>query len=97
MGGHIPGAHSTPYAENLQPNGRFRSIDELKARFTAESGGQPIDRVVCYCGSGVSAAHNLLAIAHAGLGDARLYPGSWSEWIADPSRPVARGDDTSQK
>ena len=90
VAGHIPGAISAPFAENLDAGGRFRSREELKARFAAIMGGAPIEQVVCYCGSGVTAAHDILAIAHAGLGESRLYPGSWSEWITDPRRPIAR-------
>jgi thiosulfate/3-mercaptopyruvate sulfurtransferase len=89
--GHIPGAHSLPYTQNIGPDGRLQSIAELRARLTRAMDGVPAERAVCYCGSGITAAHNVLAIAHAGLGDARLYPGSWSEWITDPDRPVAKG------
>jgi thiosulfate/3-mercaptopyruvate sulfurtransferase len=92
VAGHIPGAVCAPYEENLNANGLFRSAGELRARFEAILGGLEPARAVFYCGSGVTAAHNLLAMAHAGLGDARLYAGSWSEWIADPRRPVARQD-----
>ncbi len=88
VAGHIPGAVSVPYADNLTPEGRFRSPEELRVRFAAAMGPVPADHVVCYCGSGVTAVHDLLAIAHAGLGEARLYPGSWSEWITDSSRPI---------
>ncbi len=91
VGGHIPGALSGPFADNLGADGRFKSPEELRARFEALLGDTPADQTVFYCGSGVSAAHNILALAHAGLGDARLYPGSWSEWITDPERPIARG------
>ncbi len=88
--GHIPGALSAPYADNLNPEGTFRSSTELKARFEKMLGKIPAERAVFYCGSGVTAAHNILALEHAGLGEARLYPGSYSEWIADPSRPVEK-------
>lgn len=91
VGGHIPGAISGQFADNLDPDGRFKSPEALRARFEALLGDTPAEQTVFYCGSGVSAAHNILAVAHAGLGDARLYPGSWSEWITDPSRPVATG------
>ncbi len=89
VAGHIPGARSAPYADNLEPDGRFKSKDTLRQRYREALAGVPAARAVCYCGSGVTAAHDLLAMAYAGLGDAKLYPGSWSEWIVDPARPVA--------
>lgn len=89
VAGHIPGAHSAPYALNLEPDGRFKPKDVLRRRYKEVLGGVPTERAVCYCGSGVTAAHDVLAMAHAGLGEAKLYPGSWSEWIVDPARPVA--------
>ena len=91
VAGHIPGAISAPWAENLDAEGRFLPPEVLRARFEALLGGVPAERVICYCGSGVTANHNRLAMAHAGLGLPRLYPGSWSEWITDPARPVATG------
>lgn len=91
VAGHIPGALSAPYAANLDPQGIFLPLDILKTRFEALLGGIPASQAVFYCGSGVTAAHNILAIQHAGLGEARLYAGSWSEWITDPSRPIATG------
>lgn len=91
VAGHIPGAVSAPYAENLQADGRFRPAEDLRERFALLLGGSPVSEAIFYCGSGVTAAHNVLAIAHAGLGDARLYAGSWSEWITDPGRPTAVG------
>ncbi len=92
VAGHIPGALNRPYAENLDAEGRFKAAGTLAAEFGALLGGRTPAGVVHYCGSGVSACHNLLAMAHAGLDGARLYPGSWSEWCADPTRPTARGD-----
>ncbi len=92
MAVHIPGARSAPFAENLDAQGRFRSKDEIKQRFGRLLGGISPAQTVVYCGSGVTAAHDLLALAHAGLDGARLYAGSWSEWITDPARPVAQGD-----
>ncbi|MFM2187418.1 MAG: hypothetical protein RIR43_1990 [Pseudomonadota bacterium] len=87
--GHIPGAVNRFFKDNLQPNGRFKPVEALKAEWLPLlQAGQP---VVHQCGSGVTACHNLLAMAHAGLGLGVLYPGSWSEWSADPSRPVAVG------
>jgi len=88
VAGHIPGAVSAPWADNLDESGRFRPASELRARLGAITGDTPMDRVVCYCGSGVTAAHDILAAVHSGLGEPRLYPGSWSEWITDPNRPV---------
>lgn len=89
VAGHIPGAICAPYPENIGSDGRFLPKEALKARFEALLGGAPADQAVFYCGSGVTAAQNLLALAHAGLGNGRLYAGSWSQWIADRSRPVA--------
>lgn len=91
VAGHIPGALSSPFANNLGPEGLFLSPDDLKARFQHLLDGVPPERTVFYCGSGVTASHNLLALAHAGLGDARLYAGSWSEWITNPDHPIAKG------
>ena len=93
VAGHIPGARNRFYQLNLGPDGRFLPVADLRAAFTpwapsSDSLGQPL---VHQCGSGVTACHNLLAAAHAGLGAGLLYPGSWSEWCADPARPVARG------
>ena len=90
LGGHIPGASNLPYDGNLR-DGRFRDPAELAARFGSLMGNRPPAELIFYCGSGVSACHNLLAVLHAGLGEARLYPGSWSEWITDPARPTAQG------
>lgn len=89
VGGHIPGALSAPTTENTDPDGRFLDPAALAARF-AELGVTSGTTTGVYCGSGVSGAHQLLALAVAGI-DAALYPGSWSEWTADPSRPVATG------
>jgi thiosulfate/3-mercaptopyruvate sulfurtransferase len=88
--GHIPGAISAPFAENLGPDGRLLPAPELRARYTELLNSAPTSSAIAYCGSGVSAAHTLLALAHAGLGEGRLYVGSWSEWCTDPARPVAR-------
>jgi thiosulfate/3-mercaptopyruvate sulfurtransferase len=89
VAGHIPGAVSGPFANNLDEAGCFQAQAALKARFQDLLGNASPESAVFYCGSGVTAAHNLLAMAYAGLGDGRLYAGSWSEWIADPERPVA--------
>jgi thiosulfate/3-mercaptopyruvate sulfurtransferase len=90
--GHIPGARSVPSREHLRPgDDRLRPAGELRERF-AQAGVVPDAHVVSYCGSGVTACHNLLVMEHAGLGPGRLYPGSWSQWSADPDRPAATGD-----
>ena len=89
--GHIPGASNRVFKDNLDADGRFKPREQLRAEFEALLAPFPITAVVHQCGSGVTACHNLLAMAHAGLGDGLLYPGSWSEWSADPSRPIARG------
>jgi thiosulfate/3-mercaptopyruvate sulfurtransferase len=95
IAGHIPGAISAPYAENLAPDLLFRSTGDLRQRFDALLGDTPADQTAFYCGSGINAAHNVLALKHVGLGDARLYAGSWSEWITDPTRPIATGNENA--
>ena len=90
VAGHIPGALNRFFKDNLLPDGRFKPAERLREEFAA-LGLHTAEGVVQQCGSGVTACHNLLAMAHAGLGLAMLYPGSWSEWCADPSRPIARG------
>ena len=89
VAGHIPGAANLLFADNLDADGRFRPVAELTDRFTAIIGGDT-DPIV-YCGSGVTACHNALAMEHAGFGLPRVYVGSWSGWIADPDRSVATG------
>ncbi|WP_020665957.1 sulfurtransferase [Amycolatopsis nigrescens] len=91
VAGHIPGAVSAPTAENVDAEGRFRPVPELRERF-AGLGITPDSEVAAYCGSGVTAAHEVLALRLAGF-DAALYVGSWSDWITDPTREVARGAD----
>ena len=91
VAGHIPGAQNHFYKWNLDEHGTMRSADELRARYTALLDGRSPSDAVMYCGSGVSACHNLLAMEHAGLTGTALYPGSWSEWSADPSRPMEVG------
>lgn len=91
VAGHIPGAVSAPYAANIGPDGRMAPAPLLVERFDALAPGRRGEDVIFYCGSGVSAIQSVLAFAHAGRGIPRLYPGSWSEWVTDPSRPVARG------
>lgn len=90
--GHIPGARNHFFKDNLDEAGRFRTTAELRANLSKSLDTIPPDRAVVYCGSGVTACHNLLAMEHAGLGGARLYPGSWSEWSSDPQRPTATGE-----
>jgi thiosulfate/3-mercaptopyruvate sulfurtransferase len=89
VAGHIPGAVSAPTAGNVNPDGTFKDPAELAARFAA-LGVVPGASTAAYCGSGVTAAHEVLALALAGV-PAALYVGSWSNWVADPSRPVATG------
>jgi thiosulfate/3-mercaptopyruvate sulfurtransferase len=91
VGGHIPGALNLPWAENLDPGGNFLPVAELQVRFD-KLGIHSGDDVVVYCGSGVSACHDLLALEIAGYGAGRLYPGSWSHWSSDETRPVETGD-----
>lgn len=89
VAGHVPGAHSMPFPGNLAPDGRFLPPAQLRERWSQRLADP--SRAIMMCGSGVSACHNLLALEHAGLFGARLYAGSWSEWIRDPARPVATG------
>lgn len=91
VAGHIPGAIVYPHESVLDQNGFFLSRQQLKDQFKHLFGNLNANNTVFYCGSGVTAVQNILAVAHAGLGDARLYAGSWSEWITDPSRPIATG------
>lgn len=90
VAGHVPGALNRPYADNMA-DGRFRSPAQLRGDFVALLHGREPANVILSCGSGVTACHNLLAMEHAGLHGARIYAGSWSGWISDPTRPVARG------
>lgn len=89
--GHIPGAVNHFFQTNLAEDGTLQPPHELRRRFDSLLGGRAPDQAVMYCGSGVTACQNLLAMELAGLSGARLYPGSWSEWSADPSRPVEKG------
>jgi thiosulfate/3-mercaptopyruvate sulfurtransferase len=91
--GHIPGARNYFFQGNIDEHGTFRTPEELRERLGAATGGVAATDLVCYCGSGVTACHNLLALEHAGLKGAKLYPGSWSEWCSDETRPVAKGDE----
>ena len=90
VGGHIPGAVNRFFRLNLDETGRFKAPETLKSEFVPLLGGRQPAGVVHQCGSGVTACHNLLAMEHAGLTGSKLYPGSWSEWVSDRSRPIAR-------
>jgi thiosulfate/3-mercaptopyruvate sulfurtransferase len=93
VSGHIPGAHSAWYGHNLGADGKFRSPEQLRTHYSALLGDTPPEECIFYCGSGVSVHHSLLALEHAGLGrGARPFIGSWSQWIADPARPVRTGE-----
>ncbi|MGH8245494.1 MAG: sulfurtransferase, partial [Gammaproteobacteria bacterium] len=91
VAGHIPGARNRYWKNNIDAAGRFRPAHVLRQAFQMEYADVPPEQVTFYCGSGVSACHNVLAAVHAGLPFPRLYVGSWSEWCTDPSRPVALG------
>ncbi len=90
VAGHIPGARNRYYGDNLRGDGTFKPAASLREEFQNLLGSAPPEDATVYCGSGVSACHHLLALAHAGLSGARLYVGSWSQWCAEPGRPVAR-------
>jgi thiosulfate/3-mercaptopyruvate sulfurtransferase len=92
--GHIPGAVNVPFQGNLEPQGRFQSPEALAERFRSAIGPVAPSHVVNYCGSGVTACQNILALEHAGLHGSKLYAGSWSEWSSDPSRPIARSNES---
>jgi len=87
IGGHIPGAINAPFVNNIDENGKFKSKQKLAKQFENVLGQQTQPPII-YCGSGVTAAHNILAMAYAGVGSARLYAGSWSHWITDENRPI---------
>ena len=93
VAGHIPTAINRPLTDNLQ-DGCFKSADQLAQEWSDLLAGQAIDTVVHYCGSGVTACHNMLAMEIAGLSGTRIYSGSWSEWIRDPARPIATGEES---
>ncbi|WP_332848496.1 sulfurtransferase [Massilia sp. S19_KUP03_FR1] len=90
VGGHIPGARNRFFKDNLGPDGRFKDAAQLRAELAPIVGDATAS--VMQCGSGVTACHNLLALEVAGMPGAKLYPGSWSEWVSDPARPVATGN-----
>ena len=91
VSGHIPGARNRFYRDNVAEDGTMRPAAELKTDFERVLGDRPSDQAVMYCGSGVTACHNLLAMEHAGLRGAKLFAGSWSEWEADKNRPIEKG------
>lgn len=91
VGGHVPGALNRPFADNLGSDGRFKAPVQLREEFAAVLGDTTSDHVVHMCGSGVTACHNILAMEYAGLHGSRLYAPSWSGWVSDPTRPVAKG------
>ncbi|MFQ5495218.1 MAG: sulfurtransferase [Phycisphaerae bacterium] len=91
VAGRIPGAINAPHGENVGPDGRFLPTQTLRARFHSLVGDTPMGHTVFYCGSGVTAARNILTAVHAGLEEPRLYAGSWSEWITDSNRPIETG------
>jgi thiosulfate/3-mercaptopyruvate sulfurtransferase len=91
VAGHVPGAVNAPFATNLNADSTFRPVAELKSAWNIRLQGVAPEHAIAMCGSGVTACHNILAMHLAGLESARLYPGSWSEWIRDPQRPIAKG------
>ena len=95
VAGHIPGARNWPMARTLGSEGRFLPAPGLAAELSRGDRGKDGAEVGAYCGSGITAAHTVLALELAGVPGAALYPGSWSEWVTDPSRPVATGDESS--
>ncbi|MFQ5792094.1 MAG: sulfurtransferase [Acidobacteriota bacterium] len=97
VAGHIPRARNHFHQSNLDGRGRFLPSEELRRRFQSLLGETAAEAVAVYCGSGVTACHDLLAMEHAGMVGARLYPGSWSEWCADPSRPIETGEGPESK
>lgn len=90
VAGHIPGAVNRPTAENLQPDGSLKPAEVLRGELLQLMRHNQINQVVSYCGSGVTSCFNLLVLEYAGLGEAALYPGSWSEWIRDPAHPIEK-------
>jgi thiosulfate/3-mercaptopyruvate sulfurtransferase len=94
VGGHVPGALNRPFSENLAADGRFKPAETLREEFLGLLGTHAPQDVVHMCGSGVTACHNLLAMERAGLAGSRLYAPSWSGWVSDPNRPVAKGTET---
>ena len=94
--GHVPGAVNRPFSENLDDEGRFKPPARLREEFEQLLAGRHPNEAIAMCGSGVTACHHILAMEHAGLHGAKLYPGSWSGWIEDPGRPIATGDEPAE-
>jgi len=92
IAGHVPGALSQPLGNNLTSKGFFKSPEELKLIYSKLIGDIEADKIISMCGSGITACHNIIAMEIAGIKDVRLYVGSWSEWISDPQRPIAKID-----
>lgn len=92
VAGHIPGALNRPSGANMQENGRFKAPEQLRREFEQLLQGRSPEQIVHQCGSGITASHNLFAMELAGLNGSALYPGSWSEWCSEPTRPVERGE-----
>jgi thiosulfate/3-mercaptopyruvate sulfurtransferase len=93
VGGHIPGAVNRFWQSNLRPDGCFKSAEQLRSEFATLLGNRAPTHVILQCGSGVTACHHQVAMQRAGIRGAMLYPGSWSQWISDPTRPIAVGSD----
>jgi thiosulfate/3-mercaptopyruvate sulfurtransferase len=91
VAGHVPDAVNRPFGANLESDGRFKPPEQLRRELLELMGERSPNQVIAMCGSGVTACHLLLAMEVAGLAGGRLYAGSWSEWIADPARPVRTG------
>ena len=89
VAGHIPGATNAPYVANLDSDGNWKSKSELRRIYKKLLAGSSAEEAITYCGSGITACHNILAMYYAELGNSRLYAGSWSDWITDHERPIA--------
>ena len=92
VAGHIPGARNHSYHKNYDSDGRLLAPSDLRQQFEQVLGGVPAEETTFYCGSGVTACNNLLALAYSDLGDGRLYVGSWSQWCGEPQNPIAAGE-----
>ncbi|UFS70340.1 sulfurtransferase [Geomonas sp. RF6] len=92
VAGHIPGAISAPFVDNIAPDGKLKTAEELRRQFEVKTGETPAEKTIFYCGSGVTAAQSILSFVHCGNRMPRLYSGSWSDWITKGDRPVAAGE-----